>query len=265
MTMHEQVEKWLQEQGYPLEIKVASLFRQSGFSVLQSTYVQDPVSDKSREIDVLANKRISTLQGTVEFTVIVECKAPQKGRPWLLFLADSEDPPLMPEMFWLNQYQIASVDGKQIANVLNRRNLSKLETFSIPNKWSYGMTEALTSGNDRAYSAICSVTSASTALVEKAKSKILSGYRIFEIVIPVIVIDTPILEVSLDKNGDVHVSDADGGSLNYKDTPAMRVHVRSFNSLEGLVRQFSDDASIFLKDVFAQLKPNWDSDSNSLK
>lgn len=263
MTLHDEVKKWLREQGYPLEIKVATLFRQFGFSVVQSTYLQDLVSGKSREIDVLANKRIATLTGNVDFTVVVECKAPQKGRPWLLFRSDSV--PFMPKMFWLNQYPIAYVDGQQLADILNIRTLSELDTFSQKSKWSYGVTEALTSGNDRAYAATCSVANASRALVEKAKLAMSRGHRIFEVIIPVVVIDTPILEVFIDDQEEIQVSDTFGGSFSYRDMQAMHIHIRTFNSLEPLVQQLSNDADQFLKEVYAQLKPTWDEHSKTLK
>lgn len=213
MAMHDEVKKWLKEQGYPLEMRVASLFRRYGFNVVQSTYVYDSNSEKFREIDVLANKSISSLCGNVEFTVVVECKAPQKGRPWLLFVADSEDPSLTPDLFWLNQYLTVPMDGEQPARILNLRELSKLDTFATPSKWSYGVTESLTSGNDRAYSAVSAVTSASMSLTEKAKSKTSHGYRIFEIIIPLIVVDAPLLEATLDKNEDIEIHDVSGGCV----------------------------------------------------
>jgi len=48
------VEKWLNEQGYPLEMRVASVLQQGGFRVVQSEYFSDPETGDSRELDIVA-------------------------------------------------------------------------------------------------------------------------------------------------------------------------------------------------------------------
>jgi hypothetical protein len=84
MNMVPSVRKWLQEQGYPLEMQAASAFREVGFEVQQSTYYQDPETDKAREIDVEAT--IKSHYGFLNIKFFLECKSGAK--PWVLFCSE---------------------------------------------------------------------------------------------------------------------------------------------------------------------------------
>ena len=50
--IEKKLKKWLNEQGYPLEMQVAESFRKAGFDVSQSDYYLDPETNILREIDV---------------------------------------------------------------------------------------------------------------------------------------------------------------------------------------------------------------------
>lgn len=52
--IEKEIRKWLKNQGYPLEMKVASQFRDAGFDVTLSNYYTDPENQANREIDVVA-------------------------------------------------------------------------------------------------------------------------------------------------------------------------------------------------------------------
>ena len=53
--LRKKIEEWLLSQGYPLEMQVASEWRNSGFSVTQSHYYSDPENTSLREIDIVAS------------------------------------------------------------------------------------------------------------------------------------------------------------------------------------------------------------------
>jgi hypothetical protein len=53
------VEEWISKEGYPLEMQVAQIFQEAGYSVTQSDYYEDFETGKHREIDVTAS-RLST-------------------------------------------------------------------------------------------------------------------------------------------------------------------------------------------------------------
>lgn len=69
---------WLETQGYPLEMRVASALREVGFDVSQGEYYDDPETQTAREIDVVAVKGDD--YGLLEVSVVVECKKSAKIR-----------------------------------------------------------------------------------------------------------------------------------------------------------------------------------------
>jgi hypothetical protein len=64
------VRKWLSEQGFPLEMKVAEAFR-SHFSVRQAQYYTDPESGKLREVDVVASQGRKSGAAYFEFYAVM--------------------------------------------------------------------------------------------------------------------------------------------------------------------------------------------------
>lgn len=74
------VKKWLEDQGFTLEMRVAAAFRAAGFEVRQASSYRDPETGKHREIDVLA--LTSDRIGNLEITLAIECKSTKK--PWVL-------------------------------------------------------------------------------------------------------------------------------------------------------------------------------------
>jgi len=79
-----QVEEWLLQQGFPLEMRVAKSLRDSQFEVRQSHYYKDSQTGKHREIDILAIR--SDKIGLVEIAFLIECKTTNK--PWVLFTSE---------------------------------------------------------------------------------------------------------------------------------------------------------------------------------
>ncbi|MFQ5965502.1 MAG: hypothetical protein ACE5KZ_14595, partial [Candidatus Scalinduaceae bacterium] len=80
--LKKKIKKWLLDQGYPLEMRVAASLRKIGFDVIQSRYFFDPEDAKLREIDVIASYPDFT--GFIDISFIIECKV-SKEKPWLLF------------------------------------------------------------------------------------------------------------------------------------------------------------------------------------
>jgi hypothetical protein len=78
--MLEEVQKWLNTQGFSLEMRTASAFRKAGFEVQQSALYADEETGKFREIDVLALD--PDIIGILNILFVIECKASSK--PWVL-------------------------------------------------------------------------------------------------------------------------------------------------------------------------------------
>src|SRR5262249_35932003 len=83
------VVKWLEKEGYPLEMRTARAFRRSGADVAISQFYKDHESQEVREIDVIATfgpmgasdppKSVS-----VAVSFVCECKL-SKENPWVMF------------------------------------------------------------------------------------------------------------------------------------------------------------------------------------
>jgi hypothetical protein len=80
------IREWLDKQGYPLELRVASAFRREGAAVQVGRYYDDPTSGTQRETDVIADfaheSRIRG-HGQVFVSFVIECKT--SGEPWVAF------------------------------------------------------------------------------------------------------------------------------------------------------------------------------------
>jgi hypothetical protein len=86
----DKVLKWLDANGYPLEMRVASIFHAATFNVEQSIYYRSAHNEEPQEIDVLAQIsrefQVDKKQVMLALTNIVECKSnPKTKRPWVVF------------------------------------------------------------------------------------------------------------------------------------------------------------------------------------
>ena len=83
--LNKKVAEWLDSQGYPLEMKVASTLRDSGFRVQHSAHYIDPETSKSREIDIICTA-IGDRYGMADIHFVIECKSTKQ--PWIIFTAE---------------------------------------------------------------------------------------------------------------------------------------------------------------------------------
>lgn len=84
MTLIGETQKWLESQGFPLEMRTAAEFKKAGFYVHQAGLYVDPETQKNREIDVEAI--VANFEGLVQVRFIVECKTTTK--PWVLLCSE---------------------------------------------------------------------------------------------------------------------------------------------------------------------------------
>lgn len=189
-NLEDEVTKWLDSQGYPLEMEVASELQKNGFGVHQSSYFKDPETGKSREIDVVATKGIYTGETFATVRLVIECKS-SKNKPWVVFTRDNE----VVDFEFSNWYTTNQKGGDYILHSALTEKFDQYELNHHRRKEiGYGITQAFTSGEDVTYKALSSVGNCAAAYIERASSKKLN---IVEIVIPVIVIDGELLETRL--------------------------------------------------------------------
>jgi hypothetical protein len=200
--MIEKIRTWLNEQGFPLEMRTASAFREAGFEVTLSNLYTDQDTQKPREIDVLAF--VPDYVGVTRIGFFVECKSSKK--PWLL-LCD-------PEVLTGNNrfHAFAHVNENAIQAMVEEPAFSTL----LKHQWlrkneltGYSLRAAF-SERDIAYDATTSVAKASMDFISGAKD-----YQQF-LAFPVIVVDSPLIRCSLDKHGGIGCKEVTQGELFFK-------------------------------------------------
>jgi hypothetical protein len=250
------VATWLEEQGYPLEMRVASILHNVGFRVVQSEYFVDPDSGDARELDVVAFKQVVIEKALFRISLLIECKR-SVDKPWLLFTSDKAR---LADPARVVQRAANSLGRRFLEDVSGNADVQKLSLLSLPERSAYGVTQAFTTGKDTCYSAVTSVSKATLATVAKlddrreADSRSLNFFRrerdIFSIVLPVVVVDGKLFEVHLDKSGSMHVDEINSGTLLWRNPvvgmPHTIVNIVSAANFEN----FSNDARASIDCLF---------------
>lgn len=197
-----QVSKWLEQQGYPLEMRVASALRKQKFWVRQSAHYVDQESGKSREIDVIA-MHVEPI-GVAETYFVVECKASNK--PWVLFTSEHR-------LNNFNRMFALGIFSQRATEYFSGRfdeATKVLKWLQKDGRIGYNLTSAFTSGEDSAFGAASTVVKACLSLL-KASKKSVAG--ILTYTFPAIVIGAPLFESYLDENGEIKVREIEQGWL----------------------------------------------------
>lgn len=249
---------WLNEQGYPLEMRIASALQQKGFRVVQSEYFSDPESGDSRELDVVAFKQ-KEIEGVLfRLSLLIECKR-STDKPWLLFTSDKRR---LANPARIAQRAANSLGRHYLLEVCKKDEVQELSIFSLPERPAYGVTQALTTGKDVCYSAVTSVSKAALSTVaelderkerEKKEFRILiRSANICSIVLPVVVVEGQLFEVFLDDQSDVAVNSIESGTLLWRNPIVGMPHTIVNIITSAGFDQFADDALTSI-DTFIEL------------
>ena len=190
--MREKVLSWINKTGFPLEMEAAKAFRNAGFEVRQSATHLDPEEQKGREIDVLAQD--PDWMGVVDIYFVVECKSSDK--PWIVLVADD----VLSNFSRVHSFAVTSEDAKSEMFSIWRNNEDFNDLLNKPARCGYSFRQALGGKNDRAYSAAISALKACAGLTRERTASVLKR---FAFALPVIVVDTPIFECTLNSDGEI--------------------------------------------------------------
>jgi len=213
IIMKDKIRKWLDKQGYPLEMRVASTLQQKSFTVVQSEYYVDPESGDSREIDVACYLQDKSSNVLLRVLLIIECKRSLE-KPWLLFTSNKI---VLPNPSRIIQRAANRLGKKFLTQICKQKEIQGLDIFKLPERSAYGVTQAFTSGKDVCYAAVTSVSKAAlstvTELDEKEKGSLHKGRKLCLIVLPIIVVDGCLFEVFLENGSEVVLNEIDHGML----------------------------------------------------
>lgn len=233
------IREWLENQGYPLEMRVARCFRDAGFHVIQAHLYADPETGTQREIDLVA--RFPEITGGLKLTFTVECKK-SADKPWLLF----SSPTTLEGRNVLFSYSVNSESAREIL-------IDKFMDFGTGGQtlldfpWvrksgqiGYGITQAFTNGEDATFKAS---TGALKAAIAQKLETAEDSWSPFVFSFPVIVVDGPLFQCSLQDDGSVAIDQIENGELFFPlsiaNEPGTCIHVVTAGSLS----QFAADAA----------------------
>lgn len=242
------IAKWLETQGYPLEMKVASALSQQGFFVNQSAYYTDPETNTTREIDVIASMRDDI--GFFEVTFVIECKSTRE-KPWVLFTSDNHvDGNRLLRYAIKSPKTLKMLVGKYTQNM---ESVLGLKWFTKENRLAYGAATAFSSGEDPAYKGIMGALKASMGLCNEQ-----SSVEPLRFVFPVVILEGRLFESYLNKNGKDEINEIDEGFVVYHREIAgyhcSSVHIVTSNFLE----KFCKEAKETVEEIKSLFQPDLD-------
>lgn len=250
-SLKDEVKEWLLQQGYPLEMRVASALRKSNFEVRQSHYYVDFQSGDHREIDILATRYDKI--GLLEIAFLIECKTSNK--PLILFTSDST-------ISGYNSLFAFGITSNKAKEALIQKDV---DLFSLPyypkkNRVAYSATVAFTSGLDTAYKAAMSATKAALGrkidLIDEGRSSIP-----FQFSFPVIVVDCPMFECFLE-NEEMVVQEISDSNLFYSnhhgEEPSCCIRIIRSENLQDFCNEVDKLAETLVKVFEPIIKIEWD-------
>ena len=194
----EEVLKWLQKTGFPLEMEAAAAFRRVGFDVRQSFTFPDPQSDKGREIDVLAQD--PDFFGVIEISFVLECKS--SPNPWVVLVSDDA-------FSNYNRLHAFAVTSGAARSALTSRilNLGGLKPYlERSSRGGYSFRQAFGKESDPAYSAAMGALKASAGVAQDRES---STVPRLAFAFPVVVVNSPLFECSLRDDGTLELMEVE--------------------------------------------------------
>ncbi len=254
VELKERISNWLNDQGYPLEMYVASMFQADGFSVKQSSYYTDYESDKSREIDVTAQKTSGVYSPiNVEVSFHIECKS--KNKPWLLLTSNIphelgygfED--ILSSNMFHGLFAGQAEEGFDPKIIRQLRRLPIYQTAKL----SHGITEAFNDGADIPYSAIMSAVKSAVhriGLINKNFNPYTDRY-IGGVAFPIVIVDGKLFECSYSVDGFQTIEEVNNGLLKWNyPTPLLTqplIRIITKESLKKWTAILMQTAQVFLE------------------
>lgn len=260
-TLEVSIHKWLADQGYPLEMKVASLVRQStNLNVRHGWHYRDSETNTSREIDIICTAQ--NPKGYAEINFVIECKGTSK--PWILF--SSED--TAAGFHRLSAFGVFSKEAfSEVAgNMFNCEDDTYKVAKSIPWLWKdgrigYAITQAFEGKSDIPYAGVLSAVKAalwleSNSLWQNTK------YRKFTVSFPVVVTSSPLYECYIDGAGEICLNPIASGFLFFQQHIGEHlctcVSIVSEKGLDAFVTECQDVAERLMEVFSPAIEKEWD-------
>ncbi|GII32307.1 hypothetical protein [Planotetraspora mira] len=220
-SLRDEVLQWLENRGYPLEMRVAHALRNRGraFYVEQSRYYPDPTSGELRESDVVANWTSTDTEKSdgraIYFSAVIECKS--GGAPWIIF-TETEKPDRNTSLHFLLSLLWAGVDRWKYREEFSRWDTHISPVMAGRHPAGYGITQKRNErgARDGAYDAVRQVAAAAYGVLNDRQSFHNGFGPGIGIVMPVIVTDSPLFECYVNYAGDVEARSVTQSALSLR-------------------------------------------------
>ncbi|WP_158715918.1 hypothetical protein [Streptomyces sp. NRRL B-24720] len=236
-SLDERVQKWLSEQGYPLEMRVAQLLGAAGAGWDHGRVYRDPITEKVREIDLVGyfDPPYSKKHG-LSVHVVFECKH-TRDKPWVLFCSN---PPYTPAGFvGATPGTERAVDALRLA-AEEHPSILEMDILRPKALTGFNLVRTHTDNQDAAFHAMRGVSTSATSVAEE-----IGKYGHAVIYLAVIVVDTPLFECTLPTGRDeTKLRRIDRGFLVYPSEPGSRipVHVVTADALPDFLQIVSTES-----------------------
>ena len=252
-TAKGRVLEWLEKSGYPLEMEVAAVLHEQGFSITPSYIYTDEDTGKNRELDILATKK--EVMGFSHVGFVIECKS--TPNPWTVFKSKSSSNPA------------SSLIGLNLHTETANSAIERLRSNPSNIKWAlqryeplgYGLRESSSGHNDSAYSICLSLVKASTSWLS---SPSLANPRI-AFAFPILVVDAPIFECTLNEKHEIVLDEVDESFFIFSPPLSGQPScvIRIIN--KSLLRSFAKYADDLATEIHSELENELDAWVKSLK
>lgn len=236
-TLQLKVESWLREQGYPLEMRTAQVFKQRGWFLHHSRRYKDPNLGKEREIDLLAFNDDRAPDPKIHGHFVIECKW-TPAKPWVLFAASQQT---LTAVGHFTSTPMTTLAEKAVAH-LKSGHISKFPLFANLEE-GYALVQALSKDEaiNAAYAAVQGVIAAADFFAQDMSKS--GSHRI--IYVPTVILEGELFRCSLAENGGTRVQPLGVGALIHKtaDRHWRCVHIVR----ESALNTFIDHAEITFK------------------
>ena len=218
--MIKNIEDWLEKSGYPLELYANKILREKGFQCSKSDLFVDPDTKSSREIDTIAVYWDSDVEGfTVELKLILECKKSEKP---LVALNTSD---YKKSLFYKTFSRLFGTSFQEISleclNYLRGRDEKKvcdeIGVCGQVKEVNYSIVQAFKNSDIQIYQGLMSLVKAkhyhSSDFEElfktiQSNSSSQDDKNLYEVILPILVIDAPLFVARLNSEGKMDVFDS---------------------------------------------------------
>jgi len=199
--------EWLKKTGYPLELYGESILSESEFKIINSYLYNDMDTNISRELDLLASLYLHKDDMDLEMTLLIECKKSDKP---LILLGNK-----------LNKSNKISLGEYLYISNPNSRIIWNLKTdIILPGKSAVGfkIIQGFTDGDEFIHKAANTLFKSfydfTKNTVDNIEYDIQSNKH--TIAIPILLIDAPLLQLSLNETNELELEHLDSCILEFR-------------------------------------------------